>query len=137
MLENKQKFLLFSLISIFLLCFSSCKMKAEQKSLTSQFETIDALINQSQMDLAVKSLKKIEKKEKGFIVMSGLATGVSWMCYYRALKEGPASVIVPIDKLSILITIAFSWIVFHEKLTKKAAIGLGGIVAGTFLLAIL
>ena len=62
MLENKQKFLLISLISIFLLCFSSCKMKAEQKSLTSQFETIDALINQSQMDLAVKSLKKIEKK---------------------------------------------------------------------------
>ena len=62
MLENKQKFLLISLISIFLPCFSSCKMKAEQKSLTSQFETIDALINQSQMDLAVKSLKKIEKK---------------------------------------------------------------------------
>lgn len=62
MLGNKQKFLLISLISIFLLCFSSCKMKAEQKSLTSQFETIDALINQSQMDLAVKSLKKIEKK---------------------------------------------------------------------------
>lgn len=62
MLGNKQKFLLISLISIFLLCFSSCKMKAEQKSLTSQFEMIDALINQSQMDLAVKSLKKIEKK---------------------------------------------------------------------------
>lgn len=82
-------------------------------------------------------MKKIEKKEMGFIVMSGLATGVSWMCYYRALQEGPASVIVPIDKLSILITIAFSWIIFHEKLTKKAAIGLGGIVAGTFLLAIL
>lgn len=82
-------------------------------------------------------MKKIEKKEMGFIVMSGLATGVSWMCYYRALQEGPASVIVPIDKLSILITIAFSWIVFHEKLTKKAAIGFGGIVAGTFLLAIL
>ena len=82
-------------------------------------------------------MKKIEKKEMGFIVMSGLATGVSWMCYYRALQEGPASVIVPIDKLSILITIAFSWIVFHEKLTKKAAIGLWGIVAGTFLLAIL
>lgn len=62
MLGNKQKYLLVSLISIFLLCFSSCKMKAEQKSLTSQFEMIDALINQSQMDLAVKSLKKLEKK---------------------------------------------------------------------------
>ena len=62
MLENKQFFLFLIFISIFLLCFSSCKMKAEQKSLTSQFETIDALINQSQLDLAVKSLKKIEKK---------------------------------------------------------------------------
>ena len=62
MLENKQFFLFIIFISIFLLCFSSCKMKAEQKSLTSQFETIDALINQSQLDLAIKSLKKIEKK---------------------------------------------------------------------------
>lgn len=58
-------------------------------------------------------------------------------CYYRALQGGPASVVVPIDKLSILITIAFSWIVFHEKLTKKAAIGLLCIIAGTILLAML
>ena len=49
--------------------------------------------------------------------------GKGWMCYYRALQEGPASVVVPIDKLSILVTIAFSWIVFHEKLTRKSAVG--------------
>lgn len=79
----------------------------------------------------VKQVNQTEKKELGFIVLSGLATGGSWMCYYRALQEGPASVVVPIDKLSILVTILFSFLVFHEKLTKKAAIGLCCIVAGT------
>ena len=68
---------------------------------------------------------------------SDVATGASWLCYYRALQEGPASVVVPIDKLSMLVTIAFSWIVFHEKLTKKAAIGVLLITAGTVLLAII
>ena len=82
-------------------------------------------------------IKCIGKKELLFIVLSGFATGASWLCYYRALQGGPASVVVPIDKLSILITIAFSWIVFHEKLTKKAAIGLLCIIAGTILLAML
>lgn len=79
----------------------------------------------------------IEKKELGFIVLSGFATGASWMCYYRALQDGPASVVAPIDKLSILVTIAFSWIVFHEKLTKKALVGLVAIVCGTVLLALI
>lgn len=84
-----------------------------------------------------KLVKQIERKELLFILLSGLATGASWMCYYRALQEGPASVVVPIDKLSILVTIAFSWIVFHEKLTKKAVLGLLCIVAGTMILAVL
>ena len=70
-----------------------------------------------------KEIRKIEKKELCFISLSGLATGASWICYYRALQEGPASVVVPIDKLSMLVTIAFSWIVFHEKMTKKGAVG--------------
>ena len=82
-------------------------------------------------------VKKIPKKELGFIGLSGLATGASWLCYYRALQEGPASVVVPIDKLSILVTIAFSWIVFHEKLTKKSALGVVCITVGTVLLAII
>ena len=81
-----------------------------------------------------KEIKKIEKKEFCFISLSGLATGASWLCYYRALQTGPASVVVPIDKLSILVTIAFSYVVFHEKLTAKAGIGLVLIVAGTLLL---
>lgn len=82
-------------------------------------------------------IKKIEKKELGFIGLSGLATGTSWLCYYRALQEGPASVVVPIDKLSILVTIAFSWIVFHERLTKKAILGVVCITLGTILIAII
>lgn len=84
-----------------------------------------------------QQLKKIEKKELGFIGLSGLATGGSWLCYYRALQGGPASVVVPIDKLSILVTIAFSKIVFHEKLTKKSALGVVGITVGTVWLAFL
>ena len=81
-------------------------------------------------------IKKIEKKELGFIILSGFATGASWLCYYRALQNGPASVVVPIDKLSILVTISFSWIVFHERLTKKSAFGVIFITIGTLLLAI-
>ena len=79
-------------------------------------------------------VKKVEKKELVFIVLSGIATGSSWLCYYRALQTGPASVIVPIDKLSILISIAFSYVVFKEKLSKKAFAGLVLIVAGTLVM---
>lgn len=80
------------------------------------------------------TIKDIDKKSWTFLVLSGVATGGSWLCYYRALQTGPASVVVPIDKLSILVTIAFSYIVFREKLTAKAGIGLALIVAGTLLL---
>lgn len=76
-------------------------------------------------------LKTIPKKELVFICLSGLATGGSWLCYYKALKDGLASMVVPIDKLSILVTVAFSYMVFREKLTLKSAIGLLLIVAGT------
>ena len=81
-------------------------------------------------------VRRIEKKELIFICLSGLATGASWLCYYRALQDGPASVVVPIDKLSMLVTIAFSWIVFHEKLTKKSTAGVILITVGTVLLAV-
>lgn len=81
-------------------------------------------------------VRRIEKKELIFICLSGLATGASWLCYYRALQDGPASVVVPIDKLSMLVTIAFSWIVFHEKLTKKSTVGVILITVGTVLLAV-
>lgn len=82
-------------------------------------------------------VKKIEGRELLFIILSGMATGASWLCYYRALKEGPASVVVPIDKLSILVTIVFSRIVFNERLNIKSGEGLVAIIAGTILLAVM
>ncbi|MDD3361438.1 MAG: EamA family transporter [Hespellia sp.] len=81
-----------------------------------------------------KEIAAINHKELCFICVSGLATGASWLCYYKALQDGLASVVVPIDKLSILVTIAFSYVVFHEKLSKKAMIGLILSVGGTLLL---
>ena len=82
-----------------------------------------------------KELGRLDKKEFLFISLSEIATGVSWLCYYYALQKGVISVVVPIDKLSILVTVAFSYIVFKEKLSKKAFIGLSLMVIGTLLMA--
>lgn len=82
------------------------------------------------------TLKDIPKNELGFICLSGLATGGSWLCYYKALQDGLASVVVPIDKLSILVSIGFSALVFKERLSKKAAFGLVLIVGGTLMMLI-
>lgn len=83
-----------------------------------------------------KSLKSVPKKELLFIGLSGLATGGSWLCYYKALRDGPASAVVPIDKLSIVVTVVFSYIVLGERLSKKALIGLLLIIAGTLIMLI-
>ena len=79
-------------------------------------------------------VRHISRRELSFIIRSGFATGASWLCYDRALQDGPASIVVPIDKLSILVTAAFSWIVFREKLSGKAAAGLVLITAGTLVM---
>lgn len=79
-------------------------------------------------------LCRIPKKEFIFIFASGLATGASWLCYYGALQDGPASVVAPVDKLSVLVTVLFSYIVFGEKLSKKSSLGLGLLVFGTILI---
>ena len=76
----------------------------------------------------------VPRGELGFICLSGVATGASWLCYYHALQLGPASLVAPVDKLSILVTILFSRIVFHERLTRCAFLGLVLITAGTLLL---
>lgn len=81
-------------------------------------------------------LKNIDGKSMLFICFSGITTGLSWLCYYKALQDGLASVVVPIDKLSIVITIAFSYFILKEKLSLKAFIGLVLIVIGTLLLLI-
>lgn len=83
-----------------------------------------------------KEIHKIKAKELIFIILSGFATGGSWLCYYRALQDGQASIVVPIDKLSILVSIAFSYLVFKEKLSKKALAGLVLITAGTLVMLV-
>lgn len=81
-------------------------------------------------------LKTLDKKELVFIVFSGFATGASWLCYYYAIQNGIVSVVVPIDKMSVLIAVGFSFFVFKEKLSVKAVIGLGLMLAGTLAMAI-
>ena len=81
-----------------------------------------------------KQMKSINKKELLFIGLSGIATGASWLCYYYAIQNGDVSVVVPIDKLSIIVTVIFSYFVFKEKLSKKAFIGLCLMVIGTLLM---
>lgn len=82
------------------------------------------------------TIKRIDKKSWLFLGLSGIATGCSWLCYYKALQDGLASVVVPIDKLSIVVTIIFSYIFLREKLALKAMIGLFLIVGGTLLLLV-
>ena len=82
------------------------------------------------------AVRSIPRGELCFICLSGKTTGGSWLCYYKALRDGLASVVVPIDKLSILVSVAFSAVVFHERLRKKAALGLLLIVAGTLLMLV-
>lgn len=80
------------------------------------------------------ALRAVPRGELGFICLSGVATGASWLCYYRALQDGPASVVVPIDKLSVLVTVAFSAAVFHERLSRRAALGLALLTGGTLVM---
>lgn len=81
-------------------------------------------------------VRRIPRRELMFICLSGLATGASWLCYYKALQDGPASVVVPVDKLSILVSVLFSRVVFHEKLSRRAIAGLALLTAGTVVMAI-
>lgn len=81
-------------------------------------------------------LQKLDKRELGFIALSGLATGASWLCYYYAIQNGVVSVVVPIDKMSLLPTVVFSYLVFHEKLSKKALLGLALLCIGTLAMTI-
>lgn len=80
-------------------------------------------------------LRHLDKRELIFLFFSGIATGASWLCYYYAIQNGVVSIVVPIDKMSVLITLAFSHFIFGEKLSKKAGIGLCLMTAGTLLMA--
>ena len=110
-----------------------------ESNLGTAIRTIVVLIMAWVMVFVTKkadTVKSIPKKELIFIGLSGLATGGSWLCYYKALQDGAASVVVPIDKLCIVVTVVFSYIVFKEKLSKKGLAGLLIIVAGTLIMLI-
>lgn len=83
-----------------------------------------------------KEVRAIDRRSWIFLLLSGLATGISWLCYYRALQDGPASVVVPIDKLSIVVTVFFSSVILRERISRRAAAGLLLLVCGTLLLLI-
>ena len=101
---------------------AKCGIRKTDSTVASAIRTIVALIFSWVMVFLVGSqgqIAEIGGKTLLFLILSGLATGGSWLCYYKALQDGPASVVAPIDKLSILVTVLFSWLVFHEKLTKR------------------
>ena len=114
-------------------------MEGIDSNLGTAIRTVVVLLMSWMMVMIMKkgsSIHDIGKKDMMFIIVSGIATGASWMFFFAALQSGPASVIIPIDKLSILLVILFAYIVFKEKLSKKSSIGLIAIVAGTLLLLV-
>ena len=118
---------------------AKCGIQRTDSTVATAIRTIVVLIFAWIMVFVVGSqdqLRDIGQMTLLFLILSGLATGASWLCYYRALQDGPASVVVPIDKLSILVTVAFSGLVFHERLTRRSGLGLLLIVAGTLAMLI-
>lgn len=142
--EQKNEWLIYAILSAVFASLTAILGKVGIEGVESNLGTAirtTVVLFMAWMMVAVKGkfhqIRETKRDELLFILLSGLATGASWLCYYRALHDGPASVVVPIDKLSILVTILFSWIVFHEKLSKKAALGLVCIIAGTLMLVVL
>ena len=113
---------------------AKCGIRKTDSTVATAIRTIVVLIFAWMMVFVAGSQDQIQAIDRTtllFLILSGLATGASWLCYYRALQDGPASVVVPIDKLSILVTILFSSLVLKETLSRKAALGLVLILAGT------
>ena len=143
-MENKgSSWLLFALGSAVFAALTSILGKVGMEGIDSNLGTAIRTVVVLIMSWAMiyvsgkkEKIHGIKHKDMMFIILSGLATGASWMFFFGALQTGPASIVIPIDKLSILVAIAFSYIVFKEKLSKKAALGLAGIVAGTLLLLV-
>lgn len=140
--SNNKEWLIYALLSALFASLTSIFGKVGITNIDSYYgsaiRTMVVLIMSWVMVLiSGKSSKlKVDKKEIIFIVLSGIATGVSWLAYYKALQVGPLSIIAPIDKLSILVTIIFSYFVFKEKLSFKALVGLLLIIIGTLLLVL-
>lgn len=138
-----QSWLLFALGSAFFAAMTSILGKVGiegvESNLGTAIRTVVVLAMSWVIVLVTKKqsqVRGIPRRELGFLLASGVATGASWLCFYRALQEGPASVVLPIDKLSILVTVVFSFLVLGETLTRKSLVGLVLIVAGTLLMVI-
>ena len=141
--ENKKGWMIYAVLSAIFAAATSILAKIGIDGVESNLGTALRTIVVLAMAWAVvfvkgkqKEVKNIDKKELGFIGLSGIATGASWLCYYYAIQNGVVSVVVPIDKLSILVAIAFSYLVFGEKLSKKSAAGLFVMTAATVAMAI-
>ena len=145
--DNKQakdnKWLIFALGSAVFASLTSILGKiginAVESNLGTAIRTIVVLIMAWVVVFITKKqneIKEIDKKSWKFLLLSGLTTGLSWLCYYKALQDGEASIVVPIDKLSIIITISFSYFILKEKLNKKSLIGLILIIIGTLTLLV-
>lgn len=141
--EESKSWLMFAILSAVFASLTSILGKVGisgvDSNLGTAIRTIVVLIFAWAIVIAqgrTKEIKNIDSKSWLFLILSGLTTGLSWLCYYRALQDGLASVVVPIDKLSIVVSIVFARIILKEKLSPKALIGLLLIVAGTLVLLI-
>ena len=118
---------------------AKCGIRKTDSTVATAIRTSVVLIFSWAMVFLVGSqnqLGSIGGKTLLFLVLSGLATEASWLCYFRALQDGPASLVAPIDKLSILVTVLFSYVVFHEKLSRRSALGLVLLVGGTLVMLV-
>ena len=141
--ENKKGWMVYAILSAVFAAATSILAKIGIDGVESNLGTALRTVVVLAMAWAVvffkgkqKEVKNIDKKELGFICLSGISTGASWLCYYYAIQTGVVSVVVPIDKLSILVAIAFSYFVFGEKLSKKSAAGLFVMTVATVAMAI-
>lgn len=141
--KEKRQWIIYALLSAVFAALTSILAKAGienvESNLATSVRTFFVLIMAWMIVFARKKqnqIKVIDKKELLFICLSGIATGASWLCYYYAIQNGIVSVVVPIDKLSIVVSIIFSYAVFKEKLSKKAFVGLCLMLAGTLIMTV-
>lgn len=141
--ESKKGWMLYAVLSAVFAAATSILAKIGIEGVESNLGTALRTIVVLAMAWAIvfikgkqKEIKSIDKRELGFICLSGIATGASWLCYYYAIQNGVVSIVVPIDKLSILVAVAFSYFVFGEKLSKKSGTGLFLMAAATVLMAL-
>lgn len=141
--ESKKGWMLYAVLSAVFAAATSILAKIGIEGVESNLGTALRTIVVLAMAWAIvfmkgkqKEIKSIDKRELGFICLSGIATGASWLCYYYAIQNGVVSVVVPIDKLSILVAVAFSYFVFGEKLSKKSGAGLFLMASATVFMAI-